>query len=164
MSHANFEWGGSNNADNPDVPNLVDIGLQPMVPIWPLFDGMPEFLSESVDLSVLPRYVDAHSGHTWVRIPAALILDVWVGAEDWTTTSYTPSPACLDATHRNFERLPGPAFAASDFERSLSYQRRVLLVLPDGRKVLQDTHTSMFDFVKAPRTPGWIPDSLPGPP
>jgi hypothetical protein len=45
-----------------------------------------------------------------------------------------------------------------DFDAGLSYQRRVLMVLPDGRKVLQDTNTSMFDFVKAPRTPGWIPD------
>ena len=33
----------------------------------------------------------------------------------------------------------------------------VLFVRPDGRKVLEDTETSMADFVKAPRTPGWIP-------
>jgi hypothetical protein len=43
----------------------------------------------------------------------------------------------------------------------ISVQRRVLYVLPDGRKVLQDTDTSMEDFMKAVRSPGWIPDSLP---
>jgi hypothetical protein len=39
----------------------------------------------------------------------------------------------------------------------LTEQRRVLMVLPDGRKVLRDTETSMADFVKAAMTPGWIP-------
>ena len=161
LRQADFEWGGSGSADNPDVPDLLDIGPQPMVSNWPWYDGMPEFLAEATDLAGLPRYVDPYSGYVWVRIPAAAVLDVWVGAEDWTTTSYTPPAACLETAHRSFERLPGPAFANSDFPRGLSYQRRILLVLPDGRKVLQDTNTSMFDFVKAPRTPGWIPDSLP---
>lgn len=158
LTAADFEWGGSGSADNPDVPNLLDVGPEPMVSNWPWYDGMPEFLADAHDLTTLPRYVDPHSGHIWVRIPAGLIRDVWVGGEDWTTTSYTPSPACLETAHRSFERLPGPAFAATDFAQSLSYQRRVLTVLPDGRKVLQDTGTSMFDFAKALLTPGWIPD------
>ena len=51
----------------------------------------------------------------------------------------------------------------NDPDNGLSVQRRVLRVLPDGRKALLDTNTSMFDFVKAVRTPGWIPDSLPEP-
>jgi hypothetical protein len=36
-------------------------------------------------------------------------------------------------------------------------ERCVLTVLPDGRTVLQDTNTSMADFVKAVRTLGRIP-------
>ncbi len=162
LSRADFEWGGYRNADNPDVPNLQDIGLRPMQPIWPGDADMPEFLSEPVDLTVLPRYVDPYSGYTWVRIPAATILDAWVGVGDQSVYTYT-YPSCLEATHRYFERLPGPAGALADWHDGLSAQRRVLRILPDGRRILQDTNTSMADFVKALRTPGWIPDSLPGP-
>jgi hypothetical protein len=160
LSHADFEWGGYRSADNPDVPNLQDIGLRPLRFNNPFYED-PVFLSEPVDLAALPQYTDPHSGSKWVRIPRDAILDVWVSAQDWTTSSYTPGVSlCLEATHKYFERLPGPAFAASDWEEALSIQRRVLYVLPDGRKVLQDTDTSMEDFVKAVRTPGWIPDSL----
>ncbi len=158
LSHADFEWGGWRNADNPDVPNLQDIGQRPILLNQPRWRD-PEFLSEPVDLDALPRYVVPDNGHTWVRIPRAAILDVWVGAQDWTTSSYRPPvPTCLEATHRSFDRLPGPAFTNPDFAQGISYQRRVLTVLPDGRQRLQDTNTSMFDFVKALRTPGWIPD------
>jgi hypothetical protein len=160
LSHADFEWGGYRNADNPDVPNLQDIGLRPMNFTRPFYRD-PLFLSEPVDLATLPQYTDPALGTRWVRVPHDAILDVWVAAQDWTTSSFTPGVSlCLEATHRYFERLPGPAFANSDWEQALSHQRRILLVLPDGRKVLQDTDTSMEDFVKAVTTPGWIPDSL----
>lgn len=157
---ADFEWGGS--ADNPDVPNLQDIGLRPMVTNWP-WDGYPVFLSEAADLTTLPRYVDPVSGYVWVRIPRALLLDVTVATYDQATAPSSGGQAtvCLEAAHRYFERLPGPAAAFADFYDGLSLQRRGLRTLPDGRKVLQDTDTSMEDFVKAPRTPGWIPASLP---
>jgi hypothetical protein len=156
LRHADFEWGGY--ADNPDVPNLEDIGLRPMVVNWP-WDGDPQFLSEPVDLATLPRYVDPTSGDTWVRIPRALVLDASVAAYDQTTapSSGEQTTPCLESAHRYFERLPGPAAAFSDFYEGLSLQRRVLTVLPDGRAVLQDANTSMVDFVKAVRTPGWIP-------
>lgn len=160
LSHADFEWGGSGNANNPDVPNMQDVGLR-VPPVWPVANDMPEFLAEPVDLAALPRYTDPYSGLVWVRIPRKAILDVWVGTAEVPSGVTVQAPPCLEATHRYFERLPGPAYVAGDFDAGLSYQRRILYVLPDGRKVLQDTNTSMFDFVKAPRTPGWIPDSLP---
>ncbi len=155
LRHADFEVGGSFSADNPEVPNLEGIGLEVAYAFVPI-TGLPSFLSESVDLGTLPRYVDPLRGDTWVRIPRGLVLDVWVGMMDWTTYSYQAVPPCLEATHRYFERLPGPADYLSDFYEALSFQRRVLTVLPDGRTVLQDTNTSMADFVKAVRTPGWI--------
>jgi hypothetical protein len=158
LRHADFEWGGP----NPDVPNLEDIGLTPLWWFYPQPFNMPQFLSEPVDLATLPRYVDPHSGYAFVRIPGRLVLDAWSNPYDWTTqTLEVDSPACLENLHRSFERLPGPAAALTDFDERLSRQRRVLTVLPDGRKVLQDTETSMADFVKAVRTPGWLPDSLP---
>ncbi len=154
LRQANFEWGGI--ADNPDVPNLQDIGLRPMVPNWPAVADMPEFLSEPVDLATLPRYTDPYSGHTWVRIPAGAILDTWAGVGDQSVYTSTYA-ACLEVTNRAFDQLPGPAARFRDFYTGVSAQRRVFLLLPDGRKVLQDTNLSMFDFVAAPRTPGWIP-------
>jgi hypothetical protein len=157
LRHADFEWGGS--ADNPDVPNLEFIGLRPPVYAWPGW-GVPLLLTEPVNLEALPKYVDPHSGSPWVRIPAAAVLDASVATVDWTTQNYDAQRACLEDIHRSFERLAGPAAATSDFYDGLSAQRRIVYVLPDGRKVLQDTDTSMEDFVKAQRSPGWIPDSL----
>ena len=161
LSGAAFEWGGEATPDNPDVPNLEQIGPSVLPAIYPLAGGMPAFLSEGVDLVTLPRYVDPYSGSVYVRIPTALVLDAVSFPYDWTSsTAYTPPPACLEDLHRTFERLPGPAAGQDDYEAGVSFQRRVLTILPDGRKVLQDTDTSMEDFVKAPRTPGWVPDSL----
>ena len=161
LSGAAFEWGGEATPDNPDVPNLEQIGPSVMSPFHPYQTDMPLFLSEGVPLAGLPRYIHPLFGQVYVRIPAALVLDATSFPEDWTTDAYTPQPACLEDLHRSFERLPGPAGAYGDFERGVSFQRRVLLVGPDGRQILQDTDTSMEDFVKAPRSPGWIPDSLP---
>ena len=159
LTHADFEWGGEVSPDNPDVPNLQQIGLEVAYRTVPRIGGST-YLSESVPLETLQRYVDPATGDAWVRIPRALVLDVWVGAVDWTTYTFVATPACLEATHRYFERLPGPAAAHTDPDFTFSAQRRVLYTRPDGRKVLQDTDTSMEDFVKAPRSPGWIPDSL----
>jgi hypothetical protein len=160
LSAADFEWGGARNADNPDVPNLEDVGLRPMHFHFPGGSGMPVFLAEPVALQTLARYVDPYSGNPWVRIPYELVLDVFAGVGDQSAGQYTYAQ-CLEVTHRHFERLPGPATAFADFYQGLSIQRRVLYVLPDGRKVLQDTDTSMEDFVKAVRSPGWVRDSLP---
>jgi hypothetical protein len=159
LSHANFELGGSSTADNPDVPNLEEVGVRPM-PGGPGFT-MPIFLSQSVDLTSLPRYLEPYSGQVFLRMPRAQILDARSGAHE-RATGYDEVPPCLQDLPQAFERLPGPGLKfPSDFEGGASLQRRVLLVLPGGRRVLQDTHTSMFDYVKALQTPGWIPDSLP---
>lgn len=159
LSQADFEW--SSHIDNPDVPNLADVGLRPMQGITGPGPPTPVYLSEPVDLSGLPRYVDPRTGRVFVRIPASHILDARAGVTDFTTYNYEPLfPPCLQDLHASFERLSGPAASFSDFDQGLSIQRRVLHVRPDGRRVLQDTDTSMEDFVKAPRSPGWVPDSL----
>ena len=161
LRQANFEWGPPSTADNPDVPNMEDIGPSPIGDHGVAGDE-PSFLSEPVDLGTLPRYVDPHSGMVFVRIPRASILDFSASVIDWTAQSYAQRPPCLQVANRAFERLPGPAYEHyNDFPEGLSHQRRILHVHPDGRKGRRDTHTSMVDFVKAPRTPGWIPDSLP---
>jgi hypothetical protein len=168
LTEADFEMGGvslggGSSADNPDVPNLEDIGLVPMAehPI----NSDPVYLAEPQDLGSLPRYVDPHSGRVYVRIPAAAVLDATrPGILDFTKHgTYEAAPACREDMNKAFERLPGPADDyVTDWPNRVSYQRRVLYVLPDGRKVLQDTDTSMEDFVKAVWSPGWIPEWLGG--
>jgi hypothetical protein len=160
---ADFEWGGWQTADNPDVPNLADIGPHGMWFYYPFSADMPLFLANAVDWETLPRYIEPTGGGMWVRIPRAVILDAWAGTVDWAAGGGSVSIVpCLNVTHRLFEQLPGPPSGYGDFDNGLSAQRRILFVLPDGRKVLQDTDTGMLDFTEAPRTPGWIPDSLGG--
>jgi hypothetical protein len=57
-----------------------------------------------------------------------------------------------------FERLPGPAAVVADFYDGVSMQRKPLYTTGDGQTILQDTNTSMADFVKLPRSLGTIPD------
>ena len=157
LSHADFEW--PVRANNPDVPNLQDIGPS-LLGYHEPGEGV-SFLSDSVDLATLPRYVDPHSGDAYVRIPRGAVIDAWATWVDWTKANYVSNTPCSEVANPAFERLPGPTYAiygVDDPDNGLSVQRRVLRVLPDGRKVLLDTNTSMFDFVKAVRTPGWIPD------
>jgi hypothetical protein len=162
LRHADFEWGGWQTADNPDVPNLAGIGPSWMPFYWPQSTDMPLFLANAVDWETLPRYIEPTGGGVWVRIPRALILDAWAGTVDWAAGGGSVSVVpCLNVTHRLFEQLPGPPASSGDFDNGLSAQRRTLYVLPDGRKVLQDTDTSMLDFAEALRTPGWIPDPPP---
>ena len=160
LSHADFEMGGFSAANNPDVPNMESIGLGPLSWYRP-GPNDPFFLSEPVDLASLPRYVDPHSGYVFARVPRAAVLDASVQTYEYASESVDLGlVACFEDMHRFFERLAGPAGTYHDFDDRVSYQRRILRVLPDGRKVLQDTETSMEDFVKAVWTPGWIPDSL----
>jgi hypothetical protein len=167
LTRADFEMngaslGGGSSADNPDVPNLEDIGLVLMAehPI----NSDPIYLASPVDLETLPRYVDPFSGQVYVRIPAESVLDATrPGILDFTKMgNYEAATACREDMNKAFERLAGPADDyVTDWPNRVSYQRRVLRVLPNGRKLLQDTDTSMEDFVKAVWSPGWIPDSLP---
>ncbi len=160
LSDVDFEFGGAGSANNPDVPNLLDIGPLTFTHTWP-YENMPLFLADPVELDVLPRYTDPVSGGTWIRIPAEAIHDAWVGTIDYTTHGYPDAPPpCSDALHPRFERLPGPAETASDFYDEVSMQRRVLGYTGTGQAILQDTNTSMADFAKSPRSLGWIADPL----
>ena len=156
LSGADFEIGvGWASADNPDVPNMVDIGLRPFVVNWPIGDE-PQFIATPTDPSALDRYTDPYTGQVWIRIPGENIIDATTGVIDYTKSGYVASPRCGQALHPAFERLPGPANSHEDFYAGLSAQRLVLRI-DDGRVILRDTNTSMADFKKTERTPGWIP-------
>lgn len=160
LSHADFEWGGQHTADNPDVPNLLDVGPTPMYPPVPVGEEAV-FLARATDLDGLPRWIQPYDGSTYIRIPAAAVVDAMAPLVDWTKESYTPTRRCPQMLNKAFERLPGPALWSGEDGASYSLQRRVIATLPDGRKLLQDTNTSMADFVRAFVTPGTLAD-IPG--
>ena len=159
LSQAAFEWGSAGAAGNPDVPNLEDVGLTLMPSHWPVY-GQPFFMAMPVDLASLPRYLDPWDGTEWRRIPAAAVINVTVGVYDFSSSGFQAEPTCLRDIHEGFDRLPGPALADGSEGASYSAQRR-LVVFEDGRRILQDTNTSMADFVRAWKTPGWVPDTIP---
>jgi hypothetical protein len=161
LSDADFELRAPKAADNPDVPNLVEVGPSSLVSIDPSVYA-PLFLARPVELGGLPSWVDPYSGLRYLRVPGESIVDAVVGTYDLSYAGNETTELCLEALHANFERLPGPGlWPGANGNADYSIQRRVLGV-QDGQFLLQDTNTSMADFVRARGTPGWIQDTLPG--
>ena len=154
LSHANFEFPGTADADNPSVPNAVDIGLVPYRFDHGLFlNNLLEevtFVALPVDVAALPMT----PGREYVRVPRERILDViaLLSVFDFN------APLCPHLVHRNFDRyrsrlmgMPNSIGFLHSIERKVAYTRA------DGRKILQHTRTSNADFYFGPRTPGWLP-------
>ena len=161
LSGADFEWGGERTADNPDVPNLADVGPTPVWLNKPIGED-PIFLARPVDLNGLPTWVQPYDGYRYVRIPSAAVLDAVAPLYDFTRASFEPTQRCLHVLNAAFERLPGPALWEGETGALYSLQRRVLADSPTGTPLLQDTNTSMADFVRAMVTPGTIMQVPPG--
>ena len=158
LSRADFEIRGSRPADNPAVPNMIDVGLQPFAstlgssPLFPWKIG--SFLAEPVDPRDLPiMYRDLHS-RDYVRVPRESLLDV-VGRASVNPELERERPACVPLLHRDFERYEGGFYglAISQDEPRLSFQRRVLRS-EGGRDILSNSNASAVDFVLADLTPG----------
>ncbi len=159
LSGADFEFAPEFSADNPDVPNLTSIGLDALNINTPTI-GVPIFLSLPVDTESLPRLTEQWLGYTYARFPRESILDLVIPVYDYTKGVIELAPPCSQAIDPHFETLPGRALWESSDGPAWTAQRRVLIT-SDGRKSLQDTNTSMADFVRAWKTPGWIPDTIP---
>ena len=160
LSEADFEFGSSGTAGNPDVPDLVDRGPA-SVRSFDFMAADPLFLAEPLDLESLPRMAETWLGYVFLKFPKESIVDVTMGMGDMTKNGFQAFPFCDMALHPGFETLPGPAVWDDSEGAAWTRQRRVLLS-EDGRKILQDTNTSMADFVRAWKTPGEVPVSLTG--
>jgi cytochrome P450 len=138
---------------------LESIGLEPLYRNTPI-TGTPIFLSKPLDPESLPTQTEPWLGHKYARFPKEAVLDLVIGVYDGTKGVLKRSPLCPQAIDPHFETLPGPALWSASDGPAWTAQRRVLFTA-DGRKILQDTNTSMADFVRAWKTPGWIPDTIP---
>jgi len=152
LSHADFELEGSADADNPDVPNLPEVGPDHF------FRGhgvepsrhAPLFLAQPLDLSALVQQRDPFWGSDWVRIPTESVLDVATFAT-WLPTTDQIAAYCAQYVPHFLDRLE----ARSGYDAGLTAQRRALRVAK-GLVRLQDLNVSFLDFYEAERTPGWI--------
>lgn len=161
LSRAQFESVGTNDTDNPLVPNLIELG-----PVrWQTVLGHGIFtdklnailiLAEAVDPAQLPAADLPVRNPRHHRIPKEKILDV-------VTLLTTPEREaglpvsrgfCHPVVPASFDR--GPA-RIMDESVIASITRRVLAITPGGRPVLQRTGTSASDVRMWPMSPGEVP-------
>jgi len=154
LTGADFECISLAGADNPDVPNLPDVGPTGIPFFLDVGCGSGCFLAEAADLaSLATERLPFFGGTDWMRIPVESILDV-VTTDIWTPT-YDQFDPCATKVHRSLDRLEEPEYEVF-FDVSVSTQRRVLRMGPGGFPLLQDVGVSYWDFELAPRSPGWI--------
>ncbi len=161
LSDAAFEFGLAGAADNPAAANLEFLG--PNAPNTVVNDFSLGhafwFVAAPGDVAAFPKAYDpgfADRKVEYWRVPRALLLDVAFIWQDRSGSCCIPDGdlvPCHDLVHPDFDRLPGGFLKGEDLY--LSAQRRSVMV--DGHRRLLDTQTSAVDFVKAPRTPGWLP-------
>jgi len=156
LSHADFEFTGTADADNPGVPNTVSIGLGDYVHGHGLYlndiDGEVVFIALPVDVAALPQT----SNHIVARVPRARILDVI----SLLATFQFSYPLCPQLVHRNFDRYRARLMADEPWNQSPglhSVQRKAAYTRADGRKILQHTRTTNADFFWGLRTPFRLP-------
>jgi hypothetical protein len=160
LSGADFEFSGSADVDNPNVPNMVDVGLSAA----PLGHGSGLnpggitvlLITEPLDVNSLPRG-SFSSGVEIVRIPSGKIIDAAAFVSDRNTVALYGNPECATLIHPDLDRMEGHLIYGEGREDwDLSLQRRVLGGLTGGRRMLQRTRTTAVDFHVAGRTPGTI--------
>ncbi len=155
LSAADFELKGTADADNPDVPNLIQVGTRSSFSGHGLgvLEPYPYFIAESLDLGALQRRVDPFGGAEWLNIPAGSLLDVVMDASMDPATDQL-APSCAQYVPRFLDRLEAASPLNGD-QVTLTLQRRALRVA-QGIVKLQDLNVSFLDFHEAERTPGWI--------
>jgi len=158
MSHADFELFGSADVDNPDVPNVVEIGVEPFQLGHGLrfFVGHTLFIAERVDPAALDRQVlsiPQVADVEFVRIPIDKLIDVvWTEKDD--ALAEQRFEGCDGQVHAIFDQLGG-GFIKQGADLEFSVQR--ILLPGTGGAGLQDTNVSAVDLVRARVTPGSVP-------
>lgn len=165
LSDADFELPATVSADNPDVPDMLQVGSLARrfgpedfvrgTTVW--------FIADPVELEALPIVYRDHTGRGYVRVSADDVLDA-VGSWFWwpeMERGATGEP-CEPFIHPDFERhftyVPNDETVGVQAWSTHSLQRRI--VDTDGRRVLMNTNTSAVDFAYHERSPGFVPEAL----
>jgi len=158
LSHADFEFIGTGDVDNPSVPNTVGIGLEAYR------DGHGLYLNEileEVTFVALPLDVSAlpmAPGHDYVRVPRSKVLDVVAQLSSYAFSR----PTCPHLVNQNFDRARGRfgplgGSTGGNPQGLYSVQRKVVYTRPDGRIILQHTRSTEADFFRGVRSPRALP-------
>ena len=160
LSGADFEIRAIRAADNPAVPNMIDVGLTSHVTLFGSIILTPwkigSFLAEPFDPRELPVMYRDLGSRDYVRVPRDLILDV-VGRASVYPDLERRRPVCVPLIHPDFERYEGGfhTIGLGLEEARLSFQRQGLRS-EGGRDILSNSNTSAVDFVLADLTPGFV--------
>ncbi len=164
-SDADFEMGLSGNANNPAVPDMIRASFPNEFLVGSLLAfSHVYFLSQPLDVASQPvSWRDTFNGREYVLIPKDKLIDVVALKSIWPSLNSEFHP-CVPMVQRGFNRYEGgflnvgfdtdPAFPSTR-----SFQRRVLRISADGRKILYNTRTTAVDFFRSvvPRTWRRIP-------
>ena len=117
----------------------------------PVLAGAP-FVAAPLGLDSLPSIVIYTTSIKYYRIPRQAVISLSL-FDSGPYPGYAECPRLVNAI---FDAQPAMLPVADFFAASM--QRKVARVLPDGRRVLQNTRTSSVDFIFTfPRTPGHVP-------
>jgi hypothetical protein len=156
LRSAQFEMIGPSDIDNPAVPNMLDLTEGGTTTLsghgltWP-HNSPVTVLALPIDISTLARGAIPAGGVPFLRLPREGVLD----ALSFHTTYISPYANCSSMVHSNFDRAMAFLFRWDEF--TLSGQRKTVLILPGGRKVLQHSRSSDADFIALVRSPGGLP-------
>lgn len=165
LSGAAFEVGGYGYADNPAVPNMIDVGTRSYIPA--AFVGPPyltthvTFLARPLDVASLPVASRDPRGFYSLAIPKDSLLDVVASDVVWPDLEIE-HPPCIPMLHRDYNRYEGGfediSFGSDEmFDALYSLQRWVLRYAEDGRAILANTHTTAVDMTWQLKTPEGLP-------
>ncbi|HKO27663.1 MAG TPA: DUF4876 domain-containing protein [Solirubrobacteraceae bacterium] len=157
LSHADYEFLGDADVDNPAVPNMVSVGPRPGDSFsfghgfyfYEIRDGIA--VGNAMDVGALPITRDVNN-LPWVRIPRDDILDLVT----FRTQYVNSSPDCRMPVPTDMDAAENRSLPAGDYVFE-SIARRLIGYLPDGRPILLKTHNSSIDFIAQEPTPGTIP-------
>jgi len=160
LSHADFEFIGESDADNPTVPNSIRLGPEPDrlghgLILSQTLDAVV-FVALPLDTSALPRQMLPRTDRVYFRVPRARIVE----AISLLTTYQIPYPLCPRLVNPNFDRYRARLMVDEPWAPGAglhSVQRKVAYIRADGRKILQHTRTTNADFFWGLRSPGQLP-------
>jgi hypothetical protein len=156
LSHAEYEFFGFVDVDNPASINLEDIGIKRREHGLNFF-GLDQVVVMSLPLDVpsLVRRPTTTGESEYARIPKDRVLDVMWARSNYTGNAYPECPRVVNAA---FDRAGSRARGTDEnLEGEFSLSRKVAITLPGGVKVLQHTRTGFADFIRTPKTPGVVP-------
>lgn len=154
LRSADFEFGGHLDADNPAVPNLVEVGLR-VDPFGHglVFPGLSTVTVVARALSVAQLERAHFAEADYARIPRDAILDV-LSLRSRFDAGFPPCPRLVN---NRFDRAESYVRGTDEIEERFYSVSRRAIPPPGPGLVLQHSRSGVADLVRTVRNPGQIP-------